>query len=405
MISTPLHSIRVVAGRVGVPLPFVWRSGTFRWHATATCSETMKEVRKTQLNNIDVRPVSKMPLLWQLSKGKLSVWVAISAMPGYFLAAPFLDAGAMSAVACGTFLTSAAAQTMNQVAEKDRDVLMHRTRNRPLPSGKLSSTEAKAFAAVSGASGFAILTLGCQPLAAAIAGTTMATYLAAYTPLKTMTPYNTHVGAISGSLPTLIGFAGALGTGLWSSPWAMHAAWLFTMQTLWQMPHFYALAWLHKADYIRGGYDMFPLTDETGKATASMSHPYLVVLCALPCGAAAAGLTTWMFPIGTLVPNMAWYYSLHQFGKTPTKSTCRRFFLFSLTYLLAILALFTLYANGVPPAGATKEEEEEADKSSVDLVQKALIEPPWRVSVKKMFCELCPHERMKFSFAKELCPK
>lgn len=320
-------------------------------------------------------------------------------MPGYFLAAPFLDVGTLSAIACGTFLTSSAAQTMNQVAETDRDAVMHRTRNRPLPSGLLSPAEAKAFAAVSGASGFTILSLGCQPLAAAIAGTTMATYLAMYTPLKTRTPYNTHIGAISGSLPTLIGFAGALGTGLWTSPWAMHAAWLFTMQTLWQMPHFYALAWLHRADYIRGGYDMFPLTDETGKATASMSHPYLVVLFALPCGAAAMGLTTWMFPVGTFVPNLAWYYSLYQFGKKPSKSTCRRFFLFSLTYLLAILSLFTLYAKGLPPTETAKDDEADADRSPV------LLEPPWRTSFKKTFCELCPHEKMKFTFAKELCPK
>jgi len=319
-------------------------------------------------------------------------------MPGYLLAAPVLDLGALSAITCGTFLTSAAAQTMNQVAEKDRDILMHRTRNRPLPSGRMSIAEAQTFAALSGVSGFAILSLGCEPLAAVIAGATMGTYLAAYTPMKTRSPYNTHVGAISGSLPTLIGFAGALGTGLVASPWAMHAAWLFTMQTLWQIPHFYALAWLHKADYIRGGYDMFPLTDETGEATARMSQPYLVVLCALPCSAAALGITTWMFPVGTLVPNLAWCYSLHQFGKKPSKSTCRRFFLFSLTYLLAILGLFTMYAVGIPPAHALKDDEEGEEK------QPTKIQPPWRDSVKKTCAELCPHEKLKFTFAQEYCP-
>lgn len=322
-------------------------------------------------------------------------------MPGYLLAAPILDVGALGAITCGTFLTSAAAQTMNQVAEKDRDILMHRTRNRPLPTGKISPAEAQAFAAMSGVSGFALLSLCTEPLAAVIAGATMGTYLAAYTPLKVRTPYNTHIGAISGSLPTLIGFAGALGTGLVTSPWGMHAAWLFTMQTLWQMPHFYALAWLHKDDYIRGGYKMFPLTDETGEATARMSQPYLVVLCALPCGAAALGMTSWMFPVGTLVPNLAWCYSLHQFGQKPSKASCRRFFLFSLTYLLAILGLFAMYAVGVPPANALQDDEEGADHAE----QKAPIHPPWRESVKKTFTALCPHEKLKFTFAQEFCPK
>merc|ERR1740117_2824791 len=105
----------------------------------------------------------------------------------------------------------------------------------------------------------------------------MATYAGLYTPMKVLTPYNTHMGAISGSLPTLMGFTAVCGgAGLVASPWAAHAAWIFAMQTLWQMPHFYALAWLHRADYIKGGYNMFPLTDDTGLATAAMSKNYLV---------------------------------------------------------------------------------------------------------------------------------
>merc|ERR1719464_999869 len=71
--------------------------------------------------------------------------------------------------------------------------------------------------------------------------------------MKVLSPYNTHVGAISGALPTLMGFTAALGSGLMGSPWAAHAAWLFGMQVVWQMPHFYALAWIHRADYKRSG--------------------------------------------------------------------------------------------------------------------------------------------------------
>jgi len=339
--------------------------------------------------------------LWKLSKGKLTVWVAISAMPGYMLALPAcVEPLTLTALATGTFLTSASAQTMNQIIEIDRDARMHRTAQRPLPSGQMTESQAKVFAAVSGTTGLGILSLGCNPLTAGVAATTMVTYAAMYTPLKVLSPYNTHVGAISGALPTALGFTAALGTGLFASPWAMHAAWLFSMQVLWQMPHFYALAWIHRTDYKRGGYNMFPLTDETGHATAAMSKPYLVGLCALPVAASAAGLASWMLPLGAAVPSYMWWSSLKRFEANPNIATGRKFFLGSLSYLLAVLALFTAYAH-VDQKHLVAEGEEEAQKSSVHS------DPLWRASIAARLSDLCPHEQMRstmFDLMKDGCP-
>jgi len=336
---------------------------------------------------------SRPPLYWKLAKGKLTVWVAISALPGYLLAVPgAIDPCVFAALGVGTLLTSASAQSMNQIYEIPRDALMARTAARPLPSGRISTTEAAGFALATSSLGLGILTFGANPATAAIAGMTIVTYVCAYTPMKVLTPYNTHVGAISGSLPTLLGFYAALGTSLVTSPWGGHALWLFTMQTLWQMPHFYALAWIFRADYLKGGYNMFPLTDVTGLKTAAMSRPYLVAMCAMPWAASALGLASWMLPIGAAIPSALWWQSLRRFEQNPSIPTCRRFFLGSLTYLLATLALFTVYARAeqpIDPLAKSTDADEGQETASRTL------EPAWRLRISKMFSELCPHETIQ----------
>lgn len=419
--------------------------------------------RTTASKQKNVSLQRSLGLYWALAKGKLTIWVSLSAMPGYLLALPgALEPTVAASLFCGTFLTSASAQAMNQLWEIDRDAKMHRTHLRPLPSGRLKPAEAQAFAAASGLLGLGVLCLGATPAAAAIAGLTMSTYVGLYTPMKVLTPYNTHLGAIAGSLPTLLGFAAALGgAGLVSSPWAAHAVWLFGMQTLWQMPHFYALAWLHKADYMKGGYRMFPLTDSTGHATAAMSKGYLFGLTALPWGAACCGLSSWMLPVGALVPTAMWWRSFLAFEKTPGVKTCRRFFLDSLLYLLATLGLFTAYAgvsvnaaprpttttsgggettprNGTdfcssgggaeaeealeeeemlpkafrapPPPSSTSTKQQEMmtiSRTSSSRVTTTLQGPQWRTWLLETFGELCPHEHIQracFGLFGNLCP-
>lgn len=333
-------------------------------------------------------------LYWKLAKGKLTVWVALSALPGYFLALPgAVDPFVLAALTTGTFLTSASAQSMNQMLEIDRDAKMKRTAQRPLPSGQMSVQEAARFAALSGSVGLGILSVGASPATAAVAAATMATYAGLYTPMKVLSPYNTHVGAISGALPTLLGFTAALGSGLVASPWAAHAAWLFLMQTLWQMPHFYALAWLHRADYLNGGYKMFPLTDSTGLETAAMSKPYLVALCALPWAMSAAGVASWMLPVGALLPSALWWRSLQAFECKPSPSTCRRFFLGSLSYLLSMLALVTAFsrAEKTPEEPGTRDGEV-ADQPATSEV----LEPAWRAKMHNYLYDACPHEQLRY---------
>ncbi|CAE7652485.1 COX10 [Symbiodinium pilosum] len=330
-------------------------------------------------------------LYWKLAKGKLTLWVSLSALPGYFLALPgTIEPSIAAALFVGTFLTSSSAQTMNQMIEVDRDARMKRTAMRPLPSGQLSSEEAARFAAGAGAVGLGMLGVGTTGPTAAVAAATMVTYAALYTPLKVRSPYNTHVGAISGSLPTLMGFTAALGTGLCVSPWLPHAAWLFGMQTLWQMPHFYSLAWLHRSDYLQGGYKMFPLSDTTGAETAAMSKPYLVALCILPWAMSASGAASWMLPVGAALPSFFWWHTLKDFERRPSATTCRRFFLGSLSYLISMLALFTACARASEDSSVADKAQDE----NVDHVERTFLEPAWRAHMRSYLLSACPHEQV-----------
>merc|ERR1719321_771873 len=108
---------------------------------------------------------------------------------------------------------------------------------------------------------------------------------------------------------------------------------------------------------------MFPLTDATGHKTAAMSKPYLVAMCAMPWAASGLGLASWMLPVGCAVPSALWWRALRNFEEKPNTATCRRFFLGSLSYLLATLALFTAYARAERPENVSTKSEAENDKN------------------------------------------
>lgn len=305
---------------------------------------------------------------WKLSKGHLSVWVALSAVPGYLVSAPF-SLPVAACVLSGTALASAASQALNQAQESARDAKMLRTKNRPIPSGKISPESAKLFAIATATAGSALLTIGSGSLApATIAVSTIALYVKVYTPMKTVSPYNTHVGAIAGSLPVLIGFAAAGGFPVFLSPepWV-----LLALQTLWQFPHFYPLAWIYRTDYLQGGYRMFPLSDVNGAETARMCLPYMAALAGLPFAASALGATSWMFPISGSVVNGFWIKQWWDFNAAPSKKTAKTFFLGSLVHLIGMMALYVIHV-------------EEKEGSTVHT---------WRRRLKDRMSGMCVHER------------
>jgi len=326
---------------------------------------------------------------WVLSKGKLTIWVALSALPGYFVAAPILSPFELGALIVGTTALSASSQAMNQLLERDHDRLMRRTRTRPMVTGDITVPQATSFIVASGSLGMGTLA-ALNPMTALVGATTWGTYVAAYTPMKRVSPYNTHVGAIVGSLPTMLGFSAVCGSaglaGAAASPWLAHAGFVFGLQTLWQMPHFYSLAWLYRADYTSGGYKMFCLDDATGHKTARICLPYMTAISAGPLAAYALDLASVMFLVdGTLV-NLFWLRMYAHFYHAPSTTTCRRFFLASMAHLLLTLAFFSLHAR-------TRDEH----------TRDSYCYPAWRREAQHWVMQhLCVHEKLKDDPA--MCP-
>lgn len=209
----------------------------------------------------------------ELAKFRLSLLVLVVAAAGFCLGSTSpIDLAALGFAVIGIAMVAFAANSLNQVMEREFDARMNRTRNRPLPSGRISVPEALVFAGICGAGGILWLDIFANTLAASLAALTLFTYVWLYTPAKRLTAHNTLIGAIPGALPPVIGYAAASGA------LTIEAALLFTILYFWQMPHFYAIAWMYREDYSRGGYRMLSVTDPSGLAVSRQSLLYLGLL-------------------------------------------------------------------------------------------------------------------------------
>lgn len=149
---------------------------------------------------------TKLKILWQLSKGKLTIWVMLSSIPGAILTSgEKCSFEVLSSLAAGTFLCSASANTFNQVIERNLDSLMRRTKFRPVASGRIDQKDALIYGCITGLLGTTTLALGTNELTTILGALNIFIYTIIYTPLKVITPYNTHIGALVGSIPVLMG--------------------------------------------------------------------------------------------------------------------------------------------------------------------------------------------------------
>jgi protoheme IX farnesyltransferase len=179
----------------------------------------------------------------ELTKPRITLLVTFTTLVGYVMG----SRGGVHPVPllltlAGTALVASGSMTLNMLLERDTDALMHRTRGRPLPTRRLKPAEALWFGLLLTSAGLLMLALLVQPLAALVALATWASYLFAYTPLKTRTSLSTVVGAVPGALPPVIGWAAARGS-LDGGAFV-----LFAILFLWQIPHFLAIAWIFRED-------------------------------------------------------------------------------------------------------------------------------------------------------------
>ena len=242
-------------------------------------------------------------------------------------------------VLSGTALVASGTNALNQIAERDVDRLMHRTRLRPLPAGRLEAAAARWFAWSIAVLGVAQLALLVNLATAALAALTLVSYVFAYTPLKRRSSIATLVGAVPGALPIVGGWA-ATGAPLDVGAWV-----LFGILFLWQMPHFLALSWMYRADYARAGLRMLSNEDETGAMTfrqAALNAAALVPISLAPAALGIAGNV--YFLVAVLLSGMLLVLSIAA-ARAPSPKSARRLFLSTLVYLPVLLGV--LVANRI----------------------------------------------------------
>ena len=207
-----------------------------------------------------VRVVARIADYLELTKARIVVMV-LAVVGLSMLVAQWgqVQPFAMFSAMLGTLLVAASASVWNQIIEHRTDQLMPRTATRPIPSGRISRSEAMVVGTGLGLLGAAylLLTVGFAP--ALVGVVTWLGYVVGYTPLKRHTSWNTLVGAIPGAMPVLIGWTAT------GQPLDMRAATLFTLLFIWQFPHFMSIAWLYRGDYARAGLKMITVVDRTGQ--------------------------------------------------------------------------------------------------------------------------------------------
>ena len=222
-----------------------------------------------------------------LTKPRLNLLVVATSAAGYYLGAPGVpEPGPMLQAVAGTALVAAGAAVLNQVAERDTDALMRRTRGRALPDGRVVPGDARLFGIVLAVGGLALLAAERRLLATGLALATLVIYLAIYTPLKRRTSLATLVGAVPGALPPLIGWTASHGS------LTLGGAALFAIVFLWQIPHFMAIAWMYRDDYAKAGFPMLPVVDPAGRRAGRQAVVYaaaLIPVSALPTLAGVSG--------------------------------------------------------------------------------------------------------------------
>src|SRR3989454_5963562 len=266
----------------------------------------------------------------ELTKPRITLLVLVTTLVGFYMASrDGIDLLLLFHTILGTALVASGASALNEYLERDLDARMTRTRNRPLPDGRLLPAEALIFSAAISAAGVAYLLYFVNALTAALGAVTLAGYILVYTPLKTRTALCTLIGAFPGAAPPMMGWTAATGR------IDAVALSLFAILFLWQMPHFFAIAWIFTEDYVRAGFSMHVSGERTGRQIIFFCC-VLIPVSVLPT---VFGLTGMTYLIGAIV--MGFIYLGYGFAVALFRSNtyARRLLRISVIYLPALLVL------------------------------------------------------------------
>ena len=277
---------------------------------------------------------AQLSALFELTKPSVTTLVMVTMVSGALAASVPIRAFQLALSMFATACVVGAANAFNMWMERDSDALMSRTRRRPLPTGRLSPEIVLAFGSLLAVVGLTLLATCVSSLSASLGWVALSSYVLAYTPLKRVTTWSLHVGAVPGALPPLIGWASVTGA------LSREAFALFAILFVWQLPHFLAIATFRAPEYERAGLKVQP--NVRGRASTERSIIFYCVLLGVVAVAPwVLGMAGLAYGITALLCSLGFLgVALHGRGTLEPNRWARRLFIASMPYLVIVFAAF-----------------------------------------------------------------
>ena len=274
----------------------------------------------------------------KLTKFRLAISVVFSSLAGYLLAVDQIKISILLSLFFGGFAMVGASNAFNQWIEKDKDALMDRTKNRPLPSGRMNNLTAMVIASLLTLAGIYILN-SINFKTALFGALSIFIYTCIYTPLKSVTPLSVFVGALPGAIPFMLGWVAATGS------FGIEPGVLFMVQFFWQFPHFWAIGWMMDEDYKKAGFKMLP-TGNPDQATAFQIVFYTfwtIIISVLPFTRYSGdlSLSIWAVIFLVLIGVYFLYHAL-KLMQNRSKETARKLMYASILYISLLQIIYVL---------------------------------------------------------------
>jgi len=282
---------------------------------------------------------SRLADYWDLTKPGITFLVVITALAALYIASE----GSVSILLLvhtllGIGFISGGGGTLNHFIERKQDLLMNRTRNRPIPSGRVHPAEALIFGVGLSVTGVLYLFIAVNTITALLGALTLIGYIAVYTPLKKVSPHSTLIGAFPGAMPPVLGWTAVTGTV------SMEALLLFAIVFFWQMPHFLGIAWMYRKDYERGGFPMLPVVQPDGKSTARMIVIYCTGLIPVSLFPTVIGITGYIYFFAALLCGIGFLYFAVRLAIAPSNTNAKYLVLASVLHLPVVMTFLMINA-------------------------------------------------------------
>ena len=288
------------------------------------------EIQETKIIGLK----EKLAAFLELTKPRIAFMLVLTSAAGFYLGSKGnFDFLLFINSIIGITLLAFGVATLNQFIERRTDTLMERTAKRPIPTGKVSPTEALVFGLILTVSAEIYLAFLVNPLTAILGLVVIVGYVLLYTPLKTKTSASTAIGAIPGAMPPLMGWtasANEITLGAWV---------LFALLFLWQFPHFLAIAWMYKEQYRKAGILMLPVVEKDGKLTAIQIVTFTLMMLPISIAPFFIGVAGYIYLVGASILGIWFLITSIKMAREKSVEQARKLLLVSVLYLPVIFAL------------------------------------------------------------------